>query len=174
MKMYAVLFLASLASANTLVDLKTILPGFTPNPSHQARHTLEARQLPTDVADEDCQLALSTIGADTGAPEFPIELLEYMDDYLCITGLPQSLSSESSSFTSAWASWTSAAADEIKSVKGECPSVTREIDLVMNLCKETGMIEEYQEDMDDAAEGVRVVLMGVAVAAMGAVAVVAL
>ncbi|KAL2206873.1 hypothetical protein CC79DRAFT_1335153 [Sarocladium strictum] len=175
--MHALLLLASVASANSAFNLAHAVfhAKDISNANHQAR-----RETPEDdfadysapyglyvtVTDVDCATALAEL--DTSLPTPPPGLIEHIDEDFCYTDVPEDLSSASSSFTSEWASWTSANGDQIESAKSECPDLTKEIDLVMNMCKETSVIEAYHED---AAPQNSVVLMGAALAAIGAVVV---
>lgn len=177
--MHALLLLASVAGANAAFDLAHAVfhAKDVSNANHQPRQeTLEDDfadyTAPFDpiatVTDVDCITALMEL--DTSLPTPPPGLIQHINEDFCYTDVPRSLSSASSSFTSEWASWTSANSDQIKSVKSECPDITKEIDLVMNMCKETSVIEAYHDE-EDAAPQNSVALMGAALAAMGALVV---
>ncbi|KAK0388824.1 hypothetical protein NLU13_5067 [Sarocladium strictum] len=111
--------------------------------------SLEARQLPKEsmpfepiatVSDWNCLAAI--VEVDKTFPTPPPQLAEHMDHDYCITDLPKNLSAQASSFANQWSSWTSEHLDEIKSAWKECPSMTKEIDRVINMCLETGAFGE--------------------------------
>jgi hypothetical protein len=156
--------LLALAAAASAFDLNEVIV--------QAGN-LHARQIPEStlpfepiatISDLDCLSAVGTLGMSIPTP--PPEIIGYMSEDFCFTDLPKNLSAKSSSFTSEWASWSSAHTDEIESAKKECPSITSQLDLAMNMCIETGSAG----DDEGTAPRQRVMLLGAVLAAVGTMA----
>lgn len=166
--MHALFLLAAASGISAHFDIKNALWG------ENGLHRHEARQLNDDpeptslpimvtITDLDCWNAF-TRAADT-APTAPPQLVAHMDDELCMTGLPKNLSSESSSWMSRWASYTSAHGDLFETMKEECPSITSEIALLETMCAETDGARA-----EDAAPRETAMLLGAALAAAGSIA----
>jgi hypothetical protein len=164
--MHAILLLSALAGVSASLDLKGIILGDGSPVQHEARQagsiaTRTRYPIMVTVSDRQCATALLELGE--AAPTAPPSLVDHMDKELCATNMPQNMTSKYSSWMSRWASFTSAEEDMFKSAKKECPSITKEINILQNMCAET-----------DAAKGAapreKAALMGAALVAVGSIA----